>query len=360
MRRLLLLNTDLEVGGTPAVVRELAVRLHDPARGVEVEVACLAPWGPVADEIWRAGIAVTPLDAGDVFDLPRVARRLVQRIARGRFDTVFSFLVHANSVAAIAARFCDGVRFVQSVQTAQSRPAWHWWMQAVAHHAAEAVVVPSPSVAQAAEERSGVPREKIVIIPNAVDVAAFADARARAARVDQRGAFDVVFIGRLDPVKRIPDLLRAIERLRDLPVRLSIYGEGEQRDELAALVGRLGLGERVTLRGTVPAPRALADADLLVLPSEAEGFGLVLIEAMAAGVPIVATAAPGIRDVVEPERTALMVPVGETAALAGAIARAAGDSALRRRLAGTAAAVVKERYVWDRVIPHYRRVLGVG
>ena len=113
------------------------------------------------------------------------------------------------------------------------------------------------------------------------------------------------------------------------------------------------------MRGTVPAMEALAQSDLLVLPSEAEGFGLVLIEAMAGGVPIVATDAPGIRDVVRHESNGLLVPVGEPEALARAIARIVGDDELRCRLVEQGRQDVNERYAWEAVMRKYQRVLGI-
>src|SRR5947207_2512942 len=99
-RRILLLITDLEIGGTPTVVRELAVRLHRPPN-VVVVVASLARPGPVADQIRSAGITVTSLGARSTTDF-RIAAQLANIIRHGRYDTVFSFLVHANAVAALA------------------------------------------------------------------------------------------------------------------------------------------------------------------------------------------------------------------------------------------------------------------
>src|SRR5437773_1188049 len=96
-RRILLLITDLEIGGTPTVVRELAIRLRKPP-DVEIEVACLSKWGPVADQLRDSGVEVTALDARGVRDLLRVVRKLVRLIRDRKFDTVFSFLIHANTV----------------------------------------------------------------------------------------------------------------------------------------------------------------------------------------------------------------------------------------------------------------------
>ena len=107
-RRILLLLTDLQIGGTPTVVRELATRLHRPAGGVHVEVACLKGWGPVADPLRDAGVTVTAFGATRPWQLPGVVRR-VRRLVRERsIDTVFSFLVHANAVAAVASRRLPG------------------------------------------------------------------------------------------------------------------------------------------------------------------------------------------------------------------------------------------------------------
>src|SRR4051812_48473594 len=103
-RRILLLITDLQIGGTPTVVRELATRLNDPAGGVHVEVACLSKWGPVADQIRDAGVTVTALDATRSSQLPAVVGRLRRLVREHSIDTVFSFLFHANAVAALASR----------------------------------------------------------------------------------------------------------------------------------------------------------------------------------------------------------------------------------------------------------------
>src|SRR4051794_27398639 len=98
-RRILLLITDLQIGGTPAVGRELAIRLREPGR-VEVEVACLAGSGPVADQLRDAGVQITALGASTIADFPKTLARLVRLIRSRRFDTVFSFLIHANALAA--------------------------------------------------------------------------------------------------------------------------------------------------------------------------------------------------------------------------------------------------------------------
>lgn len=351
MRRIILLITDLEIGGTPTVVRELAVRL----RGAHVEVACLSPWGPMADQIRNRGIQVTALGARGVYDL-RILPGLANLIRQERFDTVFSFLIHANATATMVMPLVGNVRLIQSIQTTQPTPRWHWMLQKLIHPAADRVVVPSESVAQAAQAWAGVPRSRIAVIPNAVEVGEFEDIGHTR---DARTPFAIGFIGRLDPIKRVPDLVEAAGRLGD-SVHLHIFGEGPDRSRIEQRIAELNLAHCVTLHGAVARPQeALSRIDLLVLPSAAEGMPMVPIEAMAARVPVIGTNVPGIRDVIGHERTGLLTPAGNPGRLAEAIERVMRNPGLRERLANAAAEEVRERFAWEGVIQQYQTLLGI-
>ena len=340
------LITDLEIGGTPRVVKELAIRLRP--LGFETAVACLSPWGPVADELVAAGVPVTAFDARGVAQLPATVAK-VRRWA-GHADVVFSFLLHANMVAALALRETT-TPLIQSIQTTQPRPRWHWWLHGIVSRSASKIVVPTSSIRRIAGERSALPAEQFVVIPNAVDVPADAPRPSRAP-----GPWRVGFIGRLDPVKCVPDLVRAVARLP--AVELHVYGEGPARSQIEAAADEMDLGRRLIMHGRVESsPEALASIDTLVLPSEAEGFGLVLIEAMAARVPVVATRVPGIVDVVRHGETGLLVPVHDSAALASAIDTVRRDVRLRESLVAAAFADVHERFTWDSVLPAYEQLL---
>jgi glycosyltransferase involved in cell wall biosynthesis len=348
-RRILLLITDLEIGGTPTVVRQLATSLNsDP--DFEVQVACLDRAGPLAAQIESAGICVTPLDARGSWDVGVLAR-FIALGRRERFHTIFSFLVHANAVAAMARPFLPGVGFLQSIQTAQPEPRWHWAVQHISARLADQIIVPSASVAAAAVERAQIPDEKIVITPNAVEVSRFA------AMNSQRQGTRVGFLGRLDPVKRVNDLVQALALIPP-PATLEIFGAGHARKGIEQTVDRLNLRQRVTLHGSVADPvEALSKMDILVLPSDAEGFGLVLIEAMAAGVPVIGTNVAGIRDVVRHNENGLLVPPRSPAALASAIRALLTDSSLRERLAGGGTRSVHKNFNWKRIYPRYRAIL---
>jgi glycosyltransferase involved in cell wall biosynthesis len=232
----------------------------------------------------------------------------------------------------------------------------------LAARAAQTIIVPSQSIARMAIDRAHVDPPKLVVIPNAIDPDAFE--RSPVPEQSPR-PYPVGFIGRLDVVKRVPLLVRQLHAMRQTfpatPVHLHIFGEGDQRARIEQDIARLHLARDVTMHGQIERPHdALRQIGALVLPSLAEGFGLVLIEAMAAGVPVIATNAPGIRDVVRHEETGLLVDPTHPTELAFAVMRVIEDAPLRARLIATGLREVRERFSWPAVLHHYRRQLNVS
>ena len=365
-RRILLLVTDLQIGGTPTVVRELATRLHDPTKGIQVEVACLSKWGPVADQIRDAGVTVTALNATHSWQLRAVVKRLRRLVRDHSIDTVFSFLLHANAAAALASRELPGVRFLQSIQTVQRWPLWHWWVQRRIHRGADKVVVPSSAVAKVARERCKVPAEKILVIPNAVDPDDFPRVP-----VFERGEIRIGYLGRLDPVKNLDLFVATVGRLvkdsapEDRPVEGHIFGDGPMRPQLDMQIRGARLKDKVFLRGPVARPQdALREMDLLFFPSGGEGFGLVLIEAMASGVPVLAMSRGGVTDVVRHGVNGWLFDVGPDGDFRVHLDLIFADLlhdpvAATEDLIANGLATVRERFSWDVVLPQYRALLRI-
>jgi glycosyltransferase involved in cell wall biosynthesis len=190
---------------------------------------------------------------------------------------------------------------------------------------------------------SGVPRQRLHVVPNAFE--SDGEPLTRAAARRELGladaAFQVGWIGRLSPEKGPDIMLSALSLLSDDTVRLSVLGSGPERGRLESQARTLGIEDRVTWHGVQPGAARLATAfDAIVLSSRAEGTPIVLFEAMAAGTPIVASRVGGIPGVLTDAEAAL-VPPGDPAALADALqamrsdpaAAAARAVAARRRLA---------------------------
>lgn len=237
------------------------------------------------------------------------------------------------------------------------------WLQLRAFRRFDGVVPVSRPLASQLE-RSGVPRERLHTIPNIriPEEAFLAPAEARAQLGADADGFHVGWVGRITSEKGPDVLLDAFELLADAPFTASVVGDGRLREGLAARTAQGPLDGRVRWVGGVPeAYRILPGFDLLVLSSRTEGTPMVLLEAMAAGVPIVTTRVGGIPDVVSDEEAILVAPE-DPRALADAIRSVIEDPPAARARAGRAAARFRETSTparWaERYLEVYRRAGG--
>lgn len=329
------------VGGAEGVVRALASGVGE--RGHAVRVSPVIPEESHAHPFVRAlrssGVEVTPLAIGDRAYL-REWRSVTRRLRREPPDVVHTHGHRSDLLDATVARRL-GIPVVTTVHgfTGSSwRVRLYRHLQHRAYRGFDRVVAVSRPLAREIAA-SGVDEERIRIIPNAWDgdddVLPPDEAR-RELGVDD-DAFHVGWVGRLGPEKGADVLLRALaaddaERASAAGTVASFVGDGQEAPALRELAGRLGVGDRVRWLGEVPRARRLFSGfDVFALSSRREGTPLVLFEAMAAGVPIVATKVGGVPDVVS-SREALLVPPEEPGALADALrsVRERPDRAQRR------------------------------
>ncbi|HET9940762.1 MAG TPA: glycosyltransferase [Candidatus Eisenbacteria bacterium] len=193
----------------------------------------------------------------------------------------------------------------------------------------------------------------VEVLPNGVDLDRF---RPRAPRGDDRVP-TILFVGRLDPRKGLPDLIDACARL-DVPFRLVVVGDGPLRAPMERRAHRM-LDGRVEFAGRVEQdelPDYYAASDVFCTPARSgESFGLVLLEAMATGVPIVATSLPGYRTVLTPEREGILVEPRDSRAMALALRRLLLDPRLRARM-GAHGVETARRYGWDGIVERLEEV----
>jgi glycosyltransferase involved in cell wall biosynthesis len=205
-------------------------------------------------------------------------------------------------------------------------------------------------------ETEHLPREKIRVIHNGVDTTRFQPAPAgeRAALRAELGIGEqdvaVIAVASLKPLKRIDALLTAAARLAQtgIPLRVIIAGDGSERAALEKLAADLGMGAAVAFLGNRDdVNRLLQASDVFVLASRTEAFPNVVLEAMATGLAVVTTDVGSVREMVEPDASALLVNSGDDAALEAALKRLAGDAALRARLGRRGREIVNERFRFD-------------
>lgn len=209
---------------------------------------------------------------------------------------------------------------------------------------ADAIVALNPQIA---EEMAalGMDRDRIVFIPNGVEIKPTSQPR----KYNLCGPLRIAFVGRIHPQKGLPTLLRALGRLAHdepgLSWQLSLAGTGPSEGELKALADELGIAQGVKFLGQIdPVETLLEESDCFVLPSLSEGMSNALLEAMAHGLPCIASDIPGNNSLIQGRCNGLLFPPDDDKALAEAIFTLAQDEALRQKLGQEAFRTVESNY----------------
>ncbi|HVE78267.1 MAG TPA: glycosyltransferase [Gemmatimonadaceae bacterium] len=328
--RILQVLAPAEFGGLESVVALLAGGLRGRGHDVRVALVVAGPGDGRALEraLTDGGVDVTRLElpgrayAREWAAIAALCRRVVP-------DVVHTHGYRSDVIAGAAARRL-GIAAATTVHGFTSggwRNRVYEWLQRRAMRRFDAVVAVSRPLSERLA-RAGVSADRLHCIPNAYRPSPGVPRDEARRALGLHGDAPVLgWVGRLS-VEKGPDVLvRALAELRDLPLQVAVVGDGPERATLATLAASLGVGDRIRWCGAVEgAARYFRAFDLLVLSSHTEGTPIVLFEAMAAGVPIVATAVGGVPDLVGNDE-AVLVDRPEPGAVAAAIRRALADRA---------------------------------
>lgn len=367
--KLLLVNYEYPPlgGGAATATRALARSLT--GLGVDVHVLTSgAPGLPGAEtgegfrveRLWtgrrhrdRCGLA------GMALFLAAALIRLPGVLWRGGFGGAVLFFGFPCGLLGLPLRHLFGVPYVISLRggdvpgTEPGLDRLHALLRPLRRHlyrAAAAVAATSEGLRQRSLAADPLP---VTVIPNGVD-------RFPEREDPPRGGARLLFVGRLVAQKNVALLLHAFAAMTRKEAQLEIAGDGPLRSSLEALARELQLEGRVIFRGWLDRsemPETYRNATLLVLPSHYEGMSNAVLEAMSAGLPVVATAVEGIGELIEDGLTGLIAPPGDAAALTRAMDRLLEDAALRHRLGNGARERVADRFSWDAAARAYLRLL---
>jgi glycosyltransferase involved in cell wall biosynthesis len=354
--------TELEPGGAERCLAALVSRLD--RRRFDPVVYCLAPrpadnpTSPVAT-MERAAVPVHFFGARHVLQFPFVLARLRRQLTADAPDIVQSFLFHANVLAALAGRRAGVRHIVSGIRVAERQSGWHLALARWSDRWIERHVCVSRSV-QDFSRAAGLSPDKLVVIPNGVDVERFASAKPCPPETMSLapGRRAIVSIGRLDVQKGFDWLLECMPRIfARLPDHdLVLVGSGADRRRLERLAEQMGVSRRVHFLGyRQDVAEILARAELFVLSSRWEGMPNVVLEAMAAGKPIVATDVEGLDEALGPQAAPQTVPIGDSEAFINKVVAIQNDASLAAHLANENQRRARECFSLEAMVCSYER-----
>ncbi len=339
--RVLFLITTTDFGGTESILLELVKRMR--GRGLELEVCSLCAPGQIGREIEAAGIRVTTLDmAADASfsELVKGAWRLARMLDDRKIDLAQTFLYRANVVGAIAAKLSKRKPVLISSQRSLNPRGFRTAARAVrwTRRFSDLVVAVSDAVRDEVLTTEKTRGDKVVVIRNGVDTDLFAPRDGSAMRAALGLRDDVLVVGgvgRLAPVKGFEHLVNATALAieRGVDVETVLVGDGPQRAELEALADTLGIAEHVHFLGMRrDLPELYAALDVFALPSVQEGSPNALMEAMASGLPVIASPVGGVPEIIDDRHSGILVEAADAERWADAIERLDGAPRLRADL----------------------------
>lgn len=356
MIKLLLLIPTLDRSGAEKQMTLLATRL--PRDEFQTQVVALTRGGPYAEDLAAAGIPLTVLHKRFKFD-PLALRRLRLLLRQEKPDILHTWMFTANAYGRLAAGAHPSYRVLVSERCVDVwKAGWQFWVDRRLAPRAQRLIGNSNSVAEFYRDQ-GFPTDRIAVIPNGIDLPELpTDARERAREALEIPAdcHVVGYVGRLAAQKRVEDLIWAFELVRVLQgnVVFIIVGDGPKRESLEAFAVKLQIADRVRFlghRGDVGS--LMPGFDLFWLASDFEGLSNSVMEAMACGIPVVASDIPPNRELVVSEKTGFLVPVGDRVAFAQLAEKLLLDRDLAARLGAAGRERIRTEFSIDRMVRGY-------
>jgi glycosyltransferase involved in cell wall biosynthesis len=349
-----------EIGGTELMVLELVTRLDRSE--FQCEVSVLDRPGPVSREMRARGVPVHELEgwAGPA----GAFIRLLRLFRRQRYDIVHLYGFRVSLLGRLAARFVfprpmviHGIRGVHV--TEDDLASWRTRVAVGVERQGRRLVDLYVTNSQGAVEflaSRGLPRAKFLVIPNGIDGDEWVPSGARPAPDEP----EVICVANFRPIKRQADLIDALALLRDrgIRARARFVGDGPTRAQVEALTRARGLEGQVAftgLRSPGEVRTLLQHADVFVLPSLWEGMPGAVMQAMATGLPVVATDVAGTNELVGEGVTGYLVPPKDPAALADRLQRLLADPGLRVRMGEAGRTRIRAEFSVEQMVLRHER-----
>lgn len=364
-------------GGSGAVATELGIQLAE--RGHEVHFLSYAP--PFRLGAFHERLFFHEVEPAEypLFEYPPYSLALAVAIhdvaVRHDLDLVHAHYAVPHATSAWIAQEMAGDRGLPFVTTLHGTDITLVGLQPSYKAITEFSIEKSSGVTAVSEflkaetvRDFGIPEDRIRVIPNFIDPEVYTPDKEPCHRssLAPGGEKILMHVSNFRPVKRVSDTVEILARVREhVPARLVLVGDGPDRSRAAARAASLGVESDVVFLGKhASVDELLSCADVFLLPSESESFGLAALEALASGAPVVATRIGGIPEVVDHDGSGFLLDVGDVDAMAAATVRILEDDDLHARLSAGGREASIRRYSSSSVVPtyeaYYREVIQTG
>ncbi len=352
--------TELFVGGAERCLTELVTALAASGDQLRVFSIGALPTGQqraLVDRLQEAGIDVRSCNADSQYQFAGAYRQLGNWFRQSPPEICQTFLFHANVLGTMAARSAGVAARIGGIRVAEERPV-RCWIERRSALRMQRVVCVSGAVEQFAQQRLGCRRDQTVVIPNGVDVIRFSSAApiGWSAIGWPEDSQVVLFVGRLHPQKGIDLLQQQIDSIAPAKSnrRLLLVGEGPLSERLESWAGQVGNDRVRVLPWQIEIAPLMRACHLLVLPSRYEGMPNVVLEAMAAGRPVVCSDIEGSEELFCHSRPLQVFPSGDSRAMNNLVQQFLSDEVLSEKIGRDNQAHVRSHFSLDAMIDAYR------
>jgi len=350
--------TGLQPGGAERALVQIVTRLNrerwDPV------VYSLTGSGPLVEPLQQAGISTETLQARSAWDA-RIIWHLAQKFKAQKPVLLQTFLFHANLAGRIAARLAHIPHVVSGIRVSEKRRNGHLLLDRLTNRLVELNVCVSQSVADFSIQTGHLPADKVTVVPNGVEFERFAHARPAELSVWKipADAKVILSVGRLDPQKAPGDLLSAfLAFAKQAPeFHLLFVGDGPLRSTLEERAASSACASQIHFAGWQPQiPELMQAADCLVLSSLWEGMPNVVLEAMAAGLPVISTHVDGIGELIQSGEQGTIIEIGSMAQLRQALTDFRTSPTQFLKMAENAQSLVEQEFTWESIAQKYDQI----
>lgn len=341
-------------GGAERMLFELATRVGRSSSGFAVEV--IAFGGQKGDHYYdtlvQAGISVTIIPKKSKIGIS-LYTKCIQHLRKTKPDIVHTHLFAADVWGGYAAHRAGVPVILSTEHNINHNEGWlKHRLKCYTHHYRNRIIAVSKAVESSIQKECSAAEGKTAVIYNGVDVQQFSSlsiARETKANAPAR----IAVIGRLEEQKGHSDLLNALPLVQE-PFTLAVYGAGSLHHQLQQQITTLGLSDRVQFKGVHNSiEQVYAHTDIVIIPSRWEGFGLVAVEALAAGRAVLASRVDGLTEIIQDQHTGILVDMQNTQEVARQIDRLIAQPQLRFELGEAGRKDVVHRFSIEQMIDQY-------